>query len=245
MLKSGMVAKTAKNNSSKINVVTPDDAFHELVEKRRLNLANAVNGIFGQESLVSQLFKDTPRRVERPSARRVREVSEPKRRSQRLQNIPATELFLPDDKPSEDDASPSRPRKKRKVVRQVDHPLSKADLTKLQNAPDEWLDEFKEYLKNVEEVSEGNFRNVIKQVTKLVNGEGITCRHWEKGVYFYKGKKITLSTDFSALRIEAIEFEDTHGEDPGHGWRLTHPIQKLRNFQLYYLGKKCDFVARK
>jgi hypothetical protein len=228
-----MVVKTNNKGSG-----TPDDAFHELVEKRRLNLANAVNGIFGQKSLVSQLFKDTPRKIVRHAAQRGREVSEPKRRSQRLQNIPATESVLPDENSLEDDDTPSRPRKKRKVERQGEHTLSKDDLQKLKNAPDSWLEELKKYLKNVEEVSEGNFRNVIKQVTKLVNGDGITCRHWKKGIYFHKGHKITLSTDFSALRNEAIEFEDTHGEDPGHGWRLTHPIQKLRNFQLYYLGKK-------
>ena len=96
-----------------------------------------------------------------------------------------------------------------------------------------WLDEMRRHF--TDKLSEPNLRNVMKQVTRLATGEGIP--HTFNGTFFRRGEPVTLDEDLVALRAAANRFllpED----DPGHGWRLDHPIGKLGLFQTYLHAKQ-------
>ena len=88
-----------------------------------------------------------------------------------------------------------------------------------------------DYLKEVENLSPQNLRNVMRQVEKLVSGSGVTYHHWAPDVVFRC--KVTLKHDFHELHTQAADFESKYGKDRGHGWLLSHPIKKLANYQLY------------
>lgn len=77
-----------------------------------------------------------------------------------------------------------------------------------------------------------NARNVLRQVEKLISGEGITYNTWPNGTYFYRNQKVDLSFNFKKMLQEAKEFEDTYG-DNSFGWLLRHPIRKLQLFKEY------------
>lgn len=101
---------------------------------------------------------------------------------------------------------------------------------------------FQDYLTEVDECSYQNRRNVIKQVTKLHMGEGITYESkaygWPEGCYFMKGKVIGPTDDIIHLMDIGQTCEDDWGQDHGNGWLLRHPLKKLYMFQQYHLNPK-------
>lgn len=103
----------------------------------------------------------------------------------------------------------------------------------------EWLDEFGVWLRTVPHgrrqkvASEANARTAVRQVRKLVAGEGITYKGWPNDTCFYEGRKIGLGSNFQRMHAEAKQFEKTYGKDKGNGWLLQHPIKKLELFQEY------------
>jgi hypothetical protein len=87
-------------------------------------------------------------------------------------------------------------------------------------------------------VSHTNAERVMCKVRQLMSGDGISYHHWPDGKIFGKNLQINImSTNFTHLLDEAIEFEETYGKDLGNGWLLRHPIEKLRLFQEYLLEK--------
>ena len=91
-----------------------------------------------------------------------------------------------------------------------------------------WLEAMRRFF--TDKLSEANLRNVMKQATALATGEGIP--HTRKNTMFRKGEPVTLDEDLVELRAAANRFllpED----DPGHGWRLDHPIGKMGLFQAH------------
>ena len=80
-------------------------------------------------------------------------------------------------------------------------------------------------------LSEANLRNVMKQATALATGAGVPHtrkqNHW-----FRRGEPVTLDEDLVELRAQANRFLRPE-DDPGHGWRLDHPIGKMGIFQAY------------
>lgn len=75
----------------------------------------------------------------------------------------------------------------------------------------------------------------MKQATALATGQGIP--HTRYKTWFRKGQPVTLDEDLVKLRVEANTFllpED----DPGHGWRLDHPIGKMCLFQAHLAERK-------
>lgn len=98
---------------------------------------------------------------------------------------------------------------------------------------------FQEYLTEVDELSHQNRRNVVRQITKLHMGEGITYESrsygWPDGCYFMKGKVIGPTDDILHLMEIAQTCEDDWGQDHGNGWLLRHPLKKLYMFQQYHL----------
>lgn len=109
---------------------------------------------------------------------------------------------------------------------------------RLDDAKD-WLDEFEDFLtrvphgRNGKVISEQNCRSVMRQVRILVSGQGVTYKHWNDGTVCFKGRPVTLGTDFVELFEEAKAFENEHGKDKGNGWLMLHPITKLLCFQIY------------
>ena len=85
-----------------------------------------------------------------------------------------------------------------------------------------WLEAMRNYF--AARLSDANLRNVMKVTTALASGAGTAC-HTKHGGAFCKGRPIDMSTDFLALRVEANEWLHPD-DDPGHGWRLDHPIGK-------------------
>ncbi len=80
-----------------------------------------------------------------------------------------------------------------------------------------WLNDMELYLKDVEALSQPNLRSVMRQVEKLVTGDGITYKHWEEHVSFHRDAPISLSDDMDNLYYEALKFEIEHGRDLGNG----------------------------
>jgi len=83
--------------------------------------------------------------------------------------------------------------------------------------------------------SSTNAKSVLRQVKKLVSGQGVSYAHWPEEKIFYENKPIDLEhTDFSKMLQEAKAYERAYGKDLGNGWLLQHPIKKLLLFQEYY-----------
>ena len=103
----------------------------------------------------------------------------------------------------------------------------------------DFLEHFEEYLTSVDEVSESNRRNVLRQISKLANGEGIRydskAYGWPEGCYFMKGIAVSLHDDIRKLMDIGQQCEDEWGRDHGNGWLLSHPLKKLYMFQQYCL----------
>jgi len=85
------------------------------------------------------------------------------------------------------------------------------------------------------EVSPDNRRSVIRQVTKLVTGEGVhydsPSYGWPEHVVFRKDEPVTLQSDIEQIQDDARAFEAKHGRDHGNGWLLNHPLKKMILFR--------------
>jgi hypothetical protein len=131
-----------------------------------------------------------------------------------------------------------RSRKHKRIIRkETASVLSREERDKLRNLPD-WTTSMERYLLDHENLSQQNFRSVMRQVRRLASGEGITYTRWDEGVYFYANKRVDLSGDFEALYEEAVVFENEHGQDLGNGWLLRHPIKKIGNFQRFHFAAR-------
>ncbi|CAB9524603.1 expressed unknown protein [Seminavis robusta] len=117
--------------------------------------------------------------------------------------------------------------------------LTDEDRAKLEHLPN-WVNQFQDFLVQVDHISETNCRRAMRQVEKMATGVGITYRHWEKGIWFYRGTQIDPSFDFDKLYDEAVELEREHGKDLGNGWLMRHPLVKLKKFQQYLYLKQSE-----
>eukprot|EP00977_Amphora_coffeiformis_P010676 scaffold2510_cov169-Amphora_coffeaeformis.AAC.27 len=111
-----------------------------------------------------------------------------------------------------------------------------------------YLQKFQEFLVYHNKISDQNVRNVMRQVTKLANGEGIHYDSpkygWKPHQIFQKGIKITPLSDFVELMELAQQAEDMWGRDHGNGWLLSHPLKKMLLFQQFCLQNP-DFLLSK
>ena len=146
-------------------------------------------------------------------------------------------------------ASSNKPKPKKKNGESVtyEYTLKPEEIEKLQHihtneTDEEWLEDMHYFLLNVPHgggnkvISVDNAKSVMKQVTKLVLGEGVTYHHWKKDTYYYKDIKIQLTHNMNDLYNEAIDYENKYGRDLGNGWLLRHPITKLRCYQEHRLS---------
>jgi hypothetical protein len=114
------------------------------------------------------------------------------------------------------------------ALMEVMSPDERADVAAAYEEASGWLAEMEQYFSP--QLSPANLRNVMKQATALATGEGV--RHTVRDAFFRRGEPVRLDEDLVALRAAANQFllpED----DPGHGWRLDHPIGKLCLFQAH------------
>ena len=96
-----------------------------------------------------------------------------------------------------------------------------------------WLEQMRRFF--APKLSEANLRNVMKQATALATGAGVP--HTVKDAWFRRGEPVSLEEDLVALRADANRFLRPE-DDPGHGWRLDHPIGKMGLFQAYLHAKR-------
>ena len=61
-------------------------------------------------------------------------------------------------------------------------------------------------------------------------GQGVA--HTRRGDVFRRGQPVSLDEDLVELRAAANRFLRPE-DDPGHGWRLDHPIGKMAIFQAH------------
>ena len=77
------------------------------------------------------------------------------------------------------------------------------------------------------QLSEANLKSVMKVVQKLAAAGVEHTQHRGK---FLEGTAVNMGSDFHQLRAEANEWLRLE-DDPGHGWRLDHPLGKLALFR--------------
>lgn len=170
-----------------------------------------------------------------------------RRRSSRLNdgNGTSAPARLTYDDWSDDEVS----RPKRKRARRV--AVEAAGLTEAERANlGEWdMDALEEFLTYEHPISEDNRKQVMRQATKLVSGQGVhygsASYGWPDDVVFRKGEPITLTSDICQISYDAKAFEDEHGRDHGNGWLLNHPIRKLIIYQTYLAHQEVATAASK
>ena len=83
-------------------------------------------------------------------------------------------------------------------------------------------------------ISDANRRAVIRQVTKLVSGEGIYYDGtfgWPEGKIFREGEPMTMQSDIGQIIEDVQDWEEKYGRDHGNGWLMKHPLRKLLFYQ--------------
>lgn len=151
-----------------------------------------------------------------------------------------------------DSVASSSYRSRKYGVNRKDWDLSegdKASLKKMKGRMDDvFLMKFKEFLVFHNQTSEQNTRNVMRQIRKLANGDGIRYESakygWPEGCFFMKGTRVTPLSDVVELLEEAQKCEDKWGRDHGNGWLLSHPLKKLLLFQQFLLNNP-NFLTMK
>ena len=122
-------------------------------------------------------------------------------------------------------------------------PLTEAERAALERASGEWIGGMRRYL--AARVSNANLRSVMRVVERLASGQGVDSGGLRtRTPTFRKGQPVSMATDFAALRAEAnvwLRPED----DPGHGWRLDHPIGKLALYQAHLAARSSLAVDKK
>jgi N-methylhydantoinase A/oxoprolinase/acetone carboxylase beta subunit len=148
------------------------------------------------------------------------------RRSTRQSKTPETLQMLNDDDHRHIDRAISRTKtKKRRIVHNTTTALIAEQRQKLRQEV-AWMDDLEDYLQTKEQLSTQNLKSVMRQVEKLVSGEGITYSQWADGIYFAKGSRVHLSDDYDDLYEQAVQFEEEHGRDRGNGTKTKKSMQK-------------------
>ena len=100
---------------------------------------------------------------------------------------------------------------------------------------DAWICDMAHWLEDKQKLSKQNGRTVLRQVLKLVRGQGVGYNpHWPSHVIFLENVRVDLENfNFEFLASLALRYEQKYGKDKGHGWLLRHPLKKLQLFQEY------------
>jgi hypothetical protein len=110
-------------------------------------------------------------------------------------------------------------------------PAERASLGAAQN----WVEEIEAWLRPTH--SDDNMRTVMRVVRRLAAGVGVDTGPSNGNRVFLPSAPVDMATDLVALRAEANAFLPPEN-DPGHGWRLNHPIGKMLLFQRSLLQER-------
>jgi hypothetical protein len=91
-----------------------------------------------------------------------------------------------------------------------------------------WVNDMYAWLRS-RSLKESSVQNIMRPVTKLASGKGLTCSQWPAGTVFYRGITVDLHSDFNAIIKDAKEFEDHYGR--GARGFLMRPLGMLKLFQ--------------
>ena len=117
--------------------------------------------------------------------------------------------------------------KKKAVSKKMLTPMTQEEKEKLESMKGT-IDKFESFLIGLGD-SEQNRRQVLRQARKLLSGQGV--EHPRNDAFFRRNDPVHLGCNFRDLISDAWDFENTYGEDYGHGWLLRHPLKKLWLFQ--------------
>jgi len=228
------------NCQSKHAVPPPPKSQYELERDARVKRNEAfMLEILGIDPLAGGYVKQNKKAPPKPRAPKPYVPESQRRRSPRLAGVViAIERFTCD---LSDDEGPKRRSQssRRKRVLVADDLSDERRAALPVSSLEAFLLAFEAFMEPDGEhpVSEQNRRSVMRQVRKLVSGEGVTYAYWPKGVVFRKDEPVTMQSDISAIIDDARDYEDQYGEDRGHGWLLNHPLRKLLFYQ-HYLDTK-------
>ena len=144
--------------------------------------------------------------------------SVPLRRSGRKVVPPSMELeFLSLPQPKKKRPTAPPPTKKQQPKDDWNSPLLEALREQLGHLDDTstWLAQFKEFWRP--QLSNQNYRNIVRQVEKLVSGQGIDYHHWPPHVVLFRNETVDMATDFQQLYQTAVQCEAEYGRDLGNG----------------------------
>ena len=92
-----------------------------------------------------------------------------------------------------------------------------------------WIAHMARWLECEQCASAQNARSLLRQVTKLALGKGVSYpSNWPDHVLFFSGRRVDLEFDFDIMLEQAKQYHCAFGEDKGHGWLLCHPIIKMK-----------------
>ena len=227
-------------------VVSPEKSVYELERDERIKR----NAAFLESLGLGPNGDAKLKKKARPSVKKARPsvpLSE-RRRSARLNegdgHTPPARLTYDDWSDDE-----TRPRKRNRGVRRA--VVEASGLSESERAAlGEWdMEAFEDFLTYEHPISEDNRKQVMRQATKLVSGQGVhygsASYGWPDDVVFRKGEPITLTSDICQISYDAKAFEDEHGRDHGNGWLLNHPIRKLIIYQTYLAHQEVATAASK
>ena len=118
-------------------------------------------------------------------------------------------------------------KQKKKIQRKMFTPMTNDEKEKLESMKDV-VDGFEDFLISLGD-SDQNRRQVLRQARKMLSGQGV--EHPRNDAWFRRNEPVHLGCNFGQLIEDAWDFENTYGEDYGHGWLLRHPLKKLWLYQ--------------
>lgn len=181
--------------------------------------------------------KNTKKSPPKPRMPRKKVPESERRRSSRLQGVTLAPERLTyesdDDAPWRKRSRASGGSRSRKVAR-----VELLSEEQREALADFNMDDFEAWMEPDGEhpISDANRRSVIRQVTKLVSGEGIYYDGtfgWPEGKVFREDEPVTMQSDIGQIIVDAQDWENKYGRDHGNGWLMNHPLRKLLFFQHY------------
>ena len=146
--------------------------------------------------------------------------TKPLRRSSRA-SMPRRIPVFSDASLNDNGSHPPPKKKPRKVQKKIndDWESVSAEIRRehAKSIDDTWLEQFECYWKG--RLSDGAYKQILRQVRKLSKGEGISYVKWPVDVCFHRDQSIDMSTDFEQLYQKAHEYERKYGRDLGNGKR--------------------------
>ena len=118
-------------------------------------------------------------------------------------------------------------------------PLSDEQRNELMGIPID-LNDMYDFLTVGQQLGKGSVDHFVRQVSKMIEGVGITCIEWDDDVMFRPNPSLLkdLSVDVNKLRKKAEKHESKYGNAKKGGTLILNPLAKLQQYQRYYYYNK-------